>query len=233
MSDLTRESAKKETPLSGLTEQTPWESEYGERPRGACDDRQDRECATDAGTAGRFNGNGAGVAGQGRPQRPRKVKSEADEFVADIEGPPALVDNGVYEVKVKRLERWEFPRGKKGERQPKITFHCVIFGGPFNNTELVMRMNYDLPIRRSSKIWETITIATRGYHPTRASRISLRRLFLNRVFRAEVKTLESPHRQRNWAPVLGQDDKPVIRCRASVIDHFIEACTGPDNDYLL
>jgi hypothetical protein len=203
-------------------------------------DRQDRERATDAGTADPLwrdiSGNGAGAAGQVRPQRPRKGKptaDEADEFVAGIEGQPALVDNGVYDVTVKRLERWEFPRGKKDERQPKITFHCVIVGGKFNGEELPMRMNFDLPIRRGRKLWDTIKVATCGAEPKKVSRISLRRLFIGRVFRAEVRILESPQRQEDWAPVLGPDKKPVIKCRSSVIDHFIEAQTGPPDDYLL
>lgn len=187
------------------------------------------------------SGNGtAGAASQSRPQRPRKGKpkgdesgDESDDFVAAIEAPPEIVEPGIYDVKVERLERWEFYRGKKGERQPKITFWCVLFGGQCNGIKLPMRMNFDVPIRRSSKLWETITVATFPDVPRRVSRISLKKLFIGRLFRAEVRILVSPYRDKGWKPILGNDGQSKERARASVIDCFVEALTGYNNDYLL
>lgn len=183
------------------------------------------------------SGNVAGAASQGRPQRPRKGKPKGDEtpdeFDAAIEAPPEIVEPGIYDVKVERLERWEFYRGKKGERQPKITFWCVLFGGQCNGIKLPMRMNFDVPIRRSSKLWETITVATFPDVPRRVSRISLKKLFIGRLFRAEVRILVSPYRDKGWKPILGNDGQSKERARASVIDCFVEALTGHNNDYLL
>lgn len=174
-----------------------------------------------------------------KPRRPRgnaKKNHEAGSDPLDdtkIEAAPAIIEPGVYDVKVERLERWVFPRGRKDERQPKITFRCVVYGGQFNGDKLPMRMNFDLPIRRGSKLWETILVATFPEKPSRISRISLRRLFEGRVFQAEVRTLVSPYRDKTWKPICGEDEQPRERGRTSVIDHFISAQTGPPDGYLL
>jgi hypothetical protein len=173
-------------------------------------------------------------SGRSRPHRPRRPKKEEqDEFLVSVDGPPAQVDDGRYQVLVKKLERWEFHRGRKNERQMKLTFWCTIATeGKHFGKELPLRMNLDLPIRRHSNLWKTICVAV-GDKPKRVSRLSLKRLFVGRIFNAEVRTLISPERDANWKPVTDQRGNPVEKERSSIIDHFISAETGPPNDYLL
>jgi len=192
-----------------------------------------REAAITDSSAETMLDNGNGARSKPSWRRGKKKLETPDTFDVDVEAAPEMVDPGIYDVKVERLERWEFFRGKKGERQPKITLWCVIYGGQFNGIKLPMRMNYDVPIRRGSKLCETITVATFPDVPKRASRISLRKLFTERVFKAEVRTLISPYRDKNWKPILGNDDKPKEKARTSIVDCLLEAMTGPKHDYLL
>ena len=166
-----------------------------------------------------------------RPRRTRPEKEEREEFVVSVEAPPSLVEPpGTYQVCVKRLERWFFKGSKDA---PKITLHCVVVDGPHTGATLPMRMTCTVPIRRSSKLWETILVATYPETPKRISRISLKRLFVGRVFQAEIRTLVSPHRDKDGKPVRDGEGNTVERSRSSVIDRFLVALTGTPHDYLL
>lgn len=187
--------------------------------------------------------NGAGAIGatmqteNGRPptaarlrrgQKPRQVDDE--DFVCEVEEAPALVPEGQYDVMVDRLERWKFPGSPDAQ---KITVYCRVFGGPHNNTILLYRMPWHWPVKWGSKLGDVIRLAAGGSIPRRASRISLKRLFVGRLFRAQVRTLISPRRDRFGKPLPGQDGQNIEKCRTSVVDQFLEALTGVPSDYIL
>lgn len=163
---------------------------------------------------------------RGQKSRP----TDDDELVCEVEQAPALVPDGCYDVMVDRLERWKFPGSPDAW---KITFHCRVFGGPHNGTILVYRIPWHWPVKWGSKLGDTIRLAAGGSIPRRSSRISLKRLFVGRLFRAQVRTLISPRRDRFGKPVVGQDGQIIEKCRASVVDQFLEALTGVPSDYIL
>ncbi len=160
----------------------------------------------------------------------RRRKADDDDFICEVEKAPALVPDGDYDVRVDRLERWKFPGTPDAW---KLTLRCSIFGGPYNGVVLPLRMPWHWPARWSSKLGETIKLATGGSIPKRSSRISLKRLFVGRVFRAQVRTLISPRRDRFGKPLLDQSGATIEKSRESIIDHFIETLAGTPDDYLL
>jgi hypothetical protein len=169
--------------------------------------------------------------GPARHRRRQKPRSEDDEdFICEIEQAPALVPEGHYEVIVNRLERWQFPGSPDAL---KITFHCLVVDGPYNKTILTYRIPYHWPITWGSKLGDMVRIATEGNIPRRTSKISLKRLFVGRLFSVQVRCLISPRRDRFGKPLVGQDGQNIEKCRESVIDQFIKALTGVPSDYIL
>lgn len=182
-------------------------------------------------TANAQTENGGGPPGPARFRRGQTPRpTDDDDFIAEVEKPPALIPDGIYDVLIDRLEKWKFPGSPDAW---KITFHCRVFGGPYNNTVVVYRIPWHWPVRWGSKLGDVIRLAAGGSIPRRASRISLKRLFAGRLFRAQVRTLVSPRRDRFGKPVVGQDGQIIEKCRASVVDQFLEALTEAPNDYLL
>lgn len=174
------------------------------------------------------NGSPPTAARLRRGQKPRQT--DDDDFICEVEQAPALVPEGQYDVRVDRLERWKFPSSLDAW---KLTFHCRVFGGPYNNVILLYRIPWHWPATWGSKLGDVIRLAAGGSIPRRSSRISLKRLFTGRLFRAQVRTLVSPRRDRFGRPVVGQDGQIIEKCRASVVDQFLEALTEAPSDYLL
>lgn len=172
-----------------------------------------------------------GPPGPARPRRGQKPRPADDEdFICEVEQAPALVPDGCYDVRVDRLEQWKFPGSPDAL---KITFHCRVFGGPYNNTTLLYRIPLHRPIKWGSKLGDMIRLAAGGSIPRCSSRISPKRLFVGRIFRVQVRTLISPRRDGLGKLLVGQDGQKIEKCRASVVDQFLEALTGVPSDFIL